>query len=280
MSNRLDNLRPASDQHAIESVVFSMEWTTPLSNEDLILIKKHQDKFSHEFPRDVPHQSHTVVIEPGQAVQHTKDALNGIHFILPGSPPHLENLGIPMIGGQQGFLRALQINKENLVVIINDYTRWETEWGKVTKWLRDVLQLLASASVSSFSLQYTDTFRWLDNPDNFPLEQIVRKESKYLPANAFESRPLWHSHHGYAEEIQQDDIPCFAINNVNVTVGEVNSTKLLSILTSHRASFKSPLWGVDRFTALEVYGQRFHLLNNEILKQVLTQDVCTKINLV
>lgn len=269
----IDALYPVSGDHAIQSVAFVLEWPTPLSKQNLQSIRALAESFKPWFPVMQEHKSVTIAfgMQGGseQIVQPQLDELAGIHFLQPNAAL-----------GPTGMTRALQVNKDNLAVIINDYTRWDEVWQSVSDWLSRLMPfLLDGRPLTAAVLQYNDVLEWRGDPAKLVLTEVIRHDSVYLSPSIFAAKFLWHSHLGYMED---RDIPLKhrLTDNVNVSLQEINKTRAVTLFTSHHAVFDEGIWEpTTASTVLHDLMVNLHNRNKEIVRGILTAEVCTKIHL-
>lgn len=270
----IDALFPIAGNHAIQNAAFVIEWPpeAALSAANLQAVKALHGHFKDAFPVVQEHQSVTINFDAGQPNQEpvrTVDGLGAVHFIKPN----------PMLG-PIAVTRAIQVSKTNAVIIIGDYSRWDTVWAAVSEWIEKLLPIILDGRpIAALNLQYNDRLNWRGDPNTFPLSEVLRRDSKYVPPNVFEVSPLWHSHHGYIE-VRQQPIAHQLIDNINVNLVQENHQLALQIFTSHRGALTTPVWDiVAARDVLSALMRDFHERNKNVLKGLFTDEVCAKISL-
>lgn len=268
----LDALYPAGGNHAIQNVAFVIEWPAPLSEGDYAELRKvHQGHLRQAFPIVETPQVITFNIHPGLA---------------PAMAPHLTN-GLSLTRHRPTAAGAvvscsIQINPQNCLILVNDYTRWDEIWTNVTEWTNFLLPvILRERHLGGIALQYTDGFEWRGDPAEFKAEALFSPETSYLPFNVFGRSGLWHSHHGFFADV--DAAAGYKqLDNVNVNLGEdpASLRRTVSIVTSHKVTFDKPVWGAEQASVKiqELMGQ-LHATNKAVLKDLLLEEVQQKIKL-
>jgi uncharacterized protein (TIGR04255 family) len=270
----IDALHPIAGSHAIQSAAFILQWPVPLDRESLELVKALTEKFKPWFPVVQEQRSVTFNIGTDQSAQEAvapqHEDLSGVHFLQPN--PAL---------GPAGVTRSIQVQRDHLNIVVNDYTRWDKAWPEMDSWLQILLPIILNGRpVSGAILQYNDVFEWRGNPADIVLDEILRVESKYLTKNIFDANSVWHLHQGVVVTCS-DPVSHQLIENVNISLGDINSRRALSIFTSHHAILDTPLWEFSpQKNELTALADVLHARNKNVIREVLTTNVCKKINLI
>jgi uncharacterized protein (TIGR04255 family) len=268
----LDALYPAGGNHAIQNVAFVIEWQAPLSEGDYAQLRKvHQEYLRQALPIIETPQVFTFNIQPGLAPAMAPQFANGLSFARhrPTSTGTVVSCSI-------------QINPQNCVIVVNDYTRWDEIWKSVTEWTNYLLPvILKERPLGGMALQYTDGFEWRGDPSQFKAEALFSPETSYLPSSVFGRAGLWHCHHGFFVDVGTN-AEYTQLDNVNVNLGD-NPTSLrrtVSIVTSHKVTFGKAIWGVEQATGMfQGLMGRLHDSNKAVLKDLLLEAVQEKIKL-
>ncbi|MBK6998668.1 MAG: TIGR04255 family protein [Rhodoferax sp.] len=270
----IDLLLPFAGQHAIQSAVFALEFSTELDVGEIGRLRLAAKGLKNEFPKLTDQHRTTVSFQMGPE-QHPSASMDPGGFIL-------ERLGSEQGQLQAQPLRVIVVSRENILIVINDYTRWEKFSFDISHYLTTLLKSInAQKGVSGISLQITDTFIWRSDPADLDLSKVFTIGSRYLVSNVFEPKALlWHSHHGFLVE-QEDPIKFQQLDNINVSRNIVAGTHQLQILTSHKATFPNPVYKILDASREKIFSvlNLLHEKNKEILKNLLTDDVQLKVNL-
>ncbi|WP_168662342.1 hypothetical protein [Paraburkholderia sp. SG-MS1] len=244
------------------------------------------EKLRSSFPIVQEHQIATVQIDLRKPHHSPIKGLKGKPG--PGSHRqggHASELGAVLFAsasalptGQVG--RTLQVNRDNCVVVVNDYTRWDTVWPQVVNWLGVVLPtVLAGRAMTAFTLQFHDVFNWKDDPALLDLREVFAPNCPYLPPNCYDLRTLWHSHHGFMEQVVEP-AQGTVLDNVNINVQDVGgSQRQISAMLTHRMGYGNLVWGTGAIPAIEAAAPWLHARNKARLNLLLSDAVKRMIGL-
>lgn len=266
-----EKLYPYAGDHAIQTVAFALEWQGDLNTNALLAVQKLAPKLKEFLP---DHQLQNVVSINFEAAQAARSKVTeDVGSVVFSRPTYL---GIP---------RSMTVSRQNCVVIVPDYTRWDTVWAEVQQYLALVWELITKHKpITAIGLQYTDLFHWRADPNELDLREVFLTDTPFLPTNVFDKKGLWHSHHGYLDQYEEP-IKHARLENINVTMLETAGERSIQVLTSHKVTLAEPLWKATKSgqkgpeLVAEIL-QDLHGSNKEILKKLLSQEVCKKINLV
>lgn len=265
----LTHLRPYAENHAIQQATFTFEWQTELSNDNIRDLKNiaSQKLIPCAFTSIKDQNTVTFNFAFAEGVQNTTNETIG-GFVC----ENFEN-GIPV--------RILSVTRQNLTVIIHNYSRWLQICSDVTNYLSEIFtKLISWTKIASLNLQYNDLFIWENINSPLPFNAVLKEDSKYLPSSVFSvsMSDLWHSHHGYFSQLN-DSTEKNLLENVNVSIlRDHENHQVLQIVTSHRlfGNMLQSIIGLE--STLELFNL-LHIRNKDILKNVLTESVCQKISL-
>ncbi|PPD56985.1 MAG: hypothetical protein CTY10_01190 [Methylotenera sp.] len=270
----VEHLYPFGGNHAIQNVTFAIEWSNELTNAEIINVHQSlEPQLKAEFSRITP-----------QNVQKISFNMDSAGSGMPNVSPIFELSGFtydrPSAYGNSPSSRSIVISKNNLLVQINEYSRWEQVWADVERYFSIVLVLLPKSSIVNIGLQYSDIFTWKDDLQKFDTKKIFRENSPFLVPNVHSLKGLWHSHHGYLVE-HNDPQKYLCLDNVNVNLLDTSGILSVQIVTSHRATFATPIWynGADELSCISKVMALLHHTNKSIIFNLLSDEVCRKINL-
>ena len=258
----LDYLIPFAGQHAIQSAAIAMDFATQLDVGEVTRLRTAADALKGDFP-DIADQHRTTLHMP-VGPNNRAPAPAAVHdvggFVMDRPAPS----AIPGTAA----LRRIIVSRENVVVIVNDYTRWAKFKHAVEKYLGTLLvSINAQKGVSSIGLQITDAFNWNGDPADMKMADIFQPSTPYLTPNAFNpAATLWHSHHGYLVE-KVAPMRYSQLDNINISRNIVDGTHRIEILTSHKATFERPLYKVLDANRAKISSvlDALHARNKEIL---------------
>jgi uncharacterized protein (TIGR04255 family) len=267
----LDNLFPIAGNNAIQNAAFAIEWAAELSPAELQDINAAiESELKSEFPNSTP-----------QNVQKFSFVTEGV-----ATPKFLPSIEIG------GFLyekrsplspipsRSITLSKQSLVILINEYSRWDAVWEDIKKYLSFILIHQTKQPINNIGLQYSDVFIWKDTPESLKLNEVFKANSKYLTPNVLCTKDLWHSHHGYLVKSERP-IKSTRLDNINVNLIDNGGTLSVQIITSHRTTLETLIWykGDKDFNVISDIMHTLHDENKKIMSELLSAEVCKKIKL-
>ena len=267
----IENLFPIAGNNAIQNVAFAIEWQAELSSSELQLIHTAiESELKHDFPIQLP-QHH-------QKISFVSDT-NSAHKITPSV-----ELGGFLYEKRSQYstnpTRSISLSKQSLIVLINEYSRWDNVWPDVNRYFSIILRQLKNAAIANIGLQYSDVFVWKDDPKQLRLQEVFKPNSKFLTPNVLLVDGLWHSHHGYIVELD-NPVPNSRLDNVNVNL--INDAGVLSIqiTTSHRATLKNVIWSTSDqvMSIIDQVTNSLHTENKLVMTELLSDELCKKIKL-
>lgn len=268
----LEFLIPITQSHAIQSVVFALEWQGELTDQALTDIQKLAPELKPHFPVATPQRVVNINIGPklNSALpnqQEVDDQLGGMMFLRTGKFGNVAS--------------QLNVSRTNCVVVINEYDRWTQTLDAVIRYLKIVLPvILKEKPISIIALQYIDIFTWKDDQANLNLREIFLENSPYLAPNVFDQKGLWHCHNGYVIQ-QLDHLEGECLDNINVnTVADQDDLKI-QITTAHKFTLKTPLRLASKtyLQSIKAVQNVLHDHNKDTLRQLLTDEVRNMIHL-
>ena len=275
-SMSLANLQPFAGQHAIQSAALALDFSSELDIGEVGRLRAAADLMKAEFPNIADQQRAMVqmAVGVGQSGLPTT-TMDAGGFVMERRPPSLLPSAIPP-------QRSIIVNRESVIIVINDYTRWDKFKSDAERYLSSLLSSVnAQKAVASIGLQINDVFLWKADPADLDLAEVFAAKTPYLTPNVFsKDMLLWHSHHGYLKD-EKSPAEHKQLTNINVARADVNGSQQLQILTSHKAIFARPLYkflDANREKIASVL-DCLHLENKRILGELLSTALQEKISL-
>lgn len=270
----LDYLIPVAKSHAIQSVVFALEWQGELTDQALTEIQKLAPELKSYFPQAFVQKEVKISIG-GESTDTQLDQQDaGVH--------RLGGMVFQRKGRFGDVVSQLNVSRSSCIIIISEYERWVPTLQAVMRYFKLVLPvIMKEKSISIIALQYTDMFTWKDDPENLNLSDVFIHDSSYLAPSVFSQKGLWHCHHGYVIQ-QLADLEGSCLDNINVATVDNENDRGIHITTAHKFTLNSPLRVATKtyLQTIEKVQNELHVHNKDILRKLLTHEVCEKIHLV
>ena len=181
---------PLHDAHAIEQVVFAIQFQTELEDPVFKEMCNELDTVADDLPKRVDFPGPNLV-GPGQSLTLTF----GIAPSAIPSPPFGRIYQNIQPDGTVG--NEFRVDRIQIVFRTTRYTRWAETWSRARKYFDVVLpKYVAKSRIAGISLNYVDKFIWNGAPADCRPSLLLGANSKYLCPLVYESPDLWHSHTG------------------------------------------------------------------------------------
>lgn len=186
-SSQPGQFEPIHNAHAIEQVMFTVQVSDALDDEQLSEIEQLCSTFT-ELP--------------------AKQALAGV-FVGVGSGPFPFSMGGPnfpnTVSGYtlQNILpngtveSELRVDRWSVMFRTVTYTRWQAVWERARKYFGAALPIYAqNAQFTAIGLNYIDKFIWNGAPELCRARSLLRSGSPYFSPHLLDVDDLWHSYTG------------------------------------------------------------------------------------
>ena len=231
----LQYLKPHAGNHSIEQVILALEWSVPLSLEQLESIRKNARPPEGTYPREEPQISFNMNV----------DIFNGVPR--PSQSQELSGYVYSRFSTSGQIEKQIQISGKSCLFIASDYLSWEAFQDEVNSIFGPILaQLPGGCGVDAIGLQYTDKFKWTGERADWTLSSIIKSGSRYAAEYVRECDDYCHSHLGYFENNSVshnsgEKVEFRQLDNVNIDVVEQDGFITLVLLSSHKGIFGNPI---------------------------------------
>ena len=258
---------PHAGDHAIQNVAFGVEWEGVLPPEAFAGIEQAL-RASQIKDLGEKKEINSVKVEFGPEGSRAAQELGGYVFEWRAGSV---------------VTRTFHVGQNQLIVANHSYTRWDQVWADAKRFLAVALPVLERfKKITSLGLQYVDVFVWKGNPDQFPTQEIFRRECSVLPRSTLNNTDLWHVHQG-AFSHKDSPVPCKQLDAFNVDVLDAEGFRRLQIVSAHRSIFKaaqSPTYLAENDAANSLAVMTaLHAANKKFLSELLSDKVCNSIKL-
>lgn len=282
------SFQPINDAHAIVELVFFFNFSSDFKNESLSKLKLIlKDKYRH-FTKDTPvyKLEHQVKINSQNNPSiDSKQTLSGFELETFGEDEKLE--------------WGLSVSDNKLLIHCLNYSTWEKVWEEAFSYISDVFEVINSESsfkVSNFGLKYLDKFTHYKEEESHSITDLFKSDNKFITSSILNSGRVWHCNSGWFEDLLDD----FTIENLYFfkCLNQLNVESNLNIKDSNEIVIS-----VDHGTFIipkkidnniQEYGievskidinyinncfQLLHRKNKTVLRELLSNSMCKRINL-
>ena len=265
----LDDVLLGGQTHAIELIAIAMEFDQPAEAAEIckLAARCEQDR---ELMAFLP----------------AKKQLPVVNLRIEGAGATLGPTEAPVVDFQRikpnwGLEWAVSLRPDFISCTCGSYTRWKEIKERCVKLLRPLAETSAELGLKlkAFGLQYSDVFRWPSSGDwQTYLALILKRDAGLLPSNVFAHKSYWHVHQGWFERAPRDRR---YLNHLAVELTDEGPMVGLKVHGQHRVQ-PLPFKGggaaeLLRFDELESAMDELHMLNKQLLSNLLTPEVLKKI---
>lgn len=268
------HFEPVHAAHAIEQVVFVLQFDRPL--DDVTFARVHQA--SDQFSQDLPGQ---------EVTQGFAFAISG-----PGEmPPPVPTQGIirRRVGPDGAIVNELRMERSAVTFITTHYTRWNEIWMNASNYFNTLLPIFAQqgARIVVIGLNFVDKFAWNGELAQSNPNLLLRARSDYLCPHVYQAQDFWHSHTGAFIRVDE-----FTKRLINVNVDYVDEIRnngqkrIVAITTAISDQLNQPdytPYNIEDQNLVEFVSrhmQSLHDYGKSILGNVITDEMSRRIALI
>lgn len=264
---------PLHQGHAIEQVVFAIQFDAALGDELILQLENAGSDFGQEFPRRAVMQGMEMAFGPATGVTPTARALNGMVW-----QRFRED------GNAEAEFRC---ERTQATFRTLSYTRWEQVWQRARRLLAAVLPVYTrSARPNAVSLSYVDKFIWKGPLDAFDRDALIRRDSPYVAPHVYEVNDQWHCHTG---SFTRPTPRTKRLLNVNVDIlnegsgGEARRVvAIATVLTDflNQPGYEETLITPDNaMRVCDTHMKELHMFAKHVLGKIVTDAAARRIQL-
>jgi len=178
----------------------------------------------------------------------------------------------------------VRVGEQQIVINCLNYTRWNEVWGRAKELLRQFSDTIAAPDnrVTGMGLQYIDVFVWEGNVEKYDVKQLLRDDSKMVPASIWDRGPLWHLYQGWFET---EGLPRAGrlLKRVHLDAIEGNSQFSVKVNNTLRLDMKTAaqlnkVFGGARPAIEKIYSE-LHVKSKRVLAELLIEEMAERIDL-
>jgi uncharacterized protein (TIGR04255 family) len=277
-ANLTNEFKPLHEAHAIERVLFVIQFQSPLSNDEFTKLLDIKDTLKADLPIQTDIKSLTLSFNATDPTESTQSE----------TPSGFLLQSLAKDGSIESELR---VEPAAVIYRTDKYTRWDEVWLEAKKYLDLMVPIYTSSvSIKAISLNFTDKFIWNGADSNCDPKVVLKTDSDYLCPHIFSSSNLWHSHTGV---FIRDDEKTKRLVNVNVEcidehreINEGGTRRAIAILTIVTDNFdqdgyeKTDIIPEGHINFIDEHMQSLHVYGKKIFSNIVNDEMCKRINLV
>ena len=274
---KIGQFEPVHAAHAIEQVVFALQFDHPLEEAAFASILQVAEQFAEGSVKQMP------ILE--------------LAFVVDANVPSPPNpMPVPKKKGASFRKTApdgttvtheFLVERNSITFRTTLYSRWDAIWQQANKYFSALAPMYAEhAKLISINLNYVDKFVWSGDISKFKPSLLLREGSKYICPHVYELQEMWHSHTGVFIRADQQTRRLLNVNidavDENVPDGirrvVVISTVLLDQL--NQASYEESNIRPDGIVSfVNQHMLELHKLGKEVLGNTINEEMCKRIAL-
>lgn len=274
-SKKSGYFEPIHAAHAIEKVVFVLQFDASLSDERFVEVQAcaKQYETDSDMPRFMKHAGISIPFSPaGQSV----------------SPPQKNGFMLLRTRADGAIEKELRVEPNSIAFMTSLYTRWDAVWTQAQSYFEKLAPIYAAdLKIAEIGLNYIDKFIWTGEKTECRADALLRVESKYLSPQIFEAQDFWHSHTG---AFIRADEQTKRLLNVNVDhLEEIRADEMrrvVSVITVLTDMLNQPDYTSTEVSAanigqlLDKHATKLHLFGKEVLGNIINDEMSKRIALV
>lgn len=265
---------PVHSAHAIEQVIFTLQFEPPLEEALLLEACRVAEQFNQELPKKAPVMGFSFVIGPGVPNPIPTGSNNGTFFQkteIDGTITH-----------------ELRVERSSLTFRTTLYSRWGAIWQQANKYFNALAPLYSEQTrLSAVSVNYVDKFVWSGNAATCRPSFLLRAGSKYICPHVYEAEDFWHSHTGAFIRIDNQTRRLLNANVDYLDETVVSGTRrIVAITTVLTDQLNQPGYepctigrdGIANF--VDGHMQGLHVFGKKVFSNIINEEMCKRIALI
>lgn len=271
-SSQQGQFEPVHAAHAIEQVLFNLQFDQPLDDAIFSEARSAAEQFKSELPGQVETQGLTLMLGSSAANSPVQNA--GFVFRRVGPDGTIEN--------------ELRVDRTSVTFKTTLYSRWDAVWSQARKYFNAIVPIYAKAArISGLTIHYVDKFVWTGNLNECRPSHLLRAQSKYLCPHVYEAEDLWHSHTGAFMRIDDNTKRLLNVNVDYLDESQLGAIRrIVAITTVLTDQLNQPgyepyaMKGNDIISPVDDHMQGLHVLGKEVLGSIINDAMCRRIALI
>lgn len=252
--------RPLNEDHAIQSVKFSVLLTGGIAHGSILTIEQNHNRWRDNLP------ARTIADVEIESNGRTGKAPGVIFaFVRPDGSPSW----------------SLSVAANRIDIECNLYSRWERVWHSAKEYFVKILEILstcqAELEIAGIELTVKDVF--VVDRNAYSLDHLLNHSSR-LPSYIFSAGQAWHANCGWFQDEEPPNrtlhhLNCDTAADQDLTFVNISHYQQRSLMPSQKKSDEKP----DKSALLDRYMRELHLSNKQLLSDLLADQMAERINL-
>lgn len=273
--NQNGRFEPLHEAHAIEQVVFVVQFDRPLDDANLAALYNVAEQFQPELPGRIE--------------------LQGLMLAIGGRGPSGPIPTGPAVGrafrrtGPDGTIESeLRVDRDSVTFRTSLYTRWNAIWEQARRYFDTIVPMyVAQGNIGGISLNFVDKFLWAGAAAECRPNLLLRPGSIYLCPHVYNVQDLWHSHTGAFIRVSDEtkrllniNVDYLDENRPNGIQRVVSITTVLTDLMNQPGYTPSQNAGEDAIQFLDRHMSQLHDFGKQVFGNIINDAMCKRIALV
>lgn len=267
---------PIHTAHAIEQVVFAIQFANPLQGAAFAAILEKAEQIASDLP------AHAILSQQGFMFNPHSGA---VPFQLNGT---ITGKAFQRVAPDGSIEKGLRVEQNALSFHTSVYTRWMDVWSAARQFFEPLAPMYAAQSqLTQVGLTYIDKFEWLGDADLCDPLILLRPQSEYLSPSVYCAKDLWHCHTG---AFIRTDKQTKRLRNVNVDYVDDNrpdgqTRRVVAITTALTDMLNQPSYDSTEVTSetcvsfVERHMEELHIANKQVLHGTIADEMSRRIAL-
>lgn len=271
--NQNGHFDPIHQAHAIEQVLFVLQFDRPLNDVNFAKVREVSEQFQSELPGRNDVQNIKMVIGPtGPA----------------GSTPPTPVTVFRRVGPDGTVENELRVEPTSLTFRTSLYTRWDAVWTRTRKYFDAIIPMYVEhAKISGVGLNFIDKFVWVGAISECRPSLLLRPESNYLCPHVHTAKDLWHSHTGAFLRIDSKTKRLLNINVDYIDENRPNGLRRVVTITTVLTDFmnqpgyaSSEVAAGDASEFFAAHMKQLHKFGKEVFGNIINDEMSKRIALI
>lgn len=252
--------RPLNEDHAIESVKFTLLFTRPIAPKSISAVESHHDLWRVALP--------------------AKSRLD-VDVDVSGRPVKAPAIMFGFLKPDANPVWSMQVGANQIEIECFLYSRWQRVWETSREHLKNVLGVLAEAQdkllVSAMHMTVKDTFI---SDDNTVTAKDLLRQSDKLPQYVFKALGSWNTYFSWLVD-EDEDVRTWHASDIEGSFYSDGARVEIVHSQTRNTGVDLPITDVSElgFERLDAMMETMHLSNKGFVSELIVADMGERIGL-